>query len=200
MNRQPVLRTLGQSPARREERHDQHGRVIQLIAGEQLCRFDLHNLSGFGASGAVSIDLAPGTTVELQFENGHRIGGRIRWAREALIGVEFFNRLPLDVLHGRGHSEPVARAPRYRVARMATIAVNGITRPGTIRNVSRGGMMIETALPLLPGQWIQISTGELAGLNGQVRWSRNGRAGVQLAQALSIDEFDAASARGASAA
>lgn len=200
MNRQPVLRTMGQHPARREARHEQHGRAIQLLAGDQVHRFDLHNLSGFGASGAVAVDLAAGTTIELLFENGHRIGGRVRWNREALIGVEFFTSLPMDVLHGRGQGERVARAPRYRVARVATIAVNGITRPATIRNVSRGGMMIETALPLLPGQRIEISTGELSGLSGQVRWSRNGRAGVQLAQALSIDEFDAASARGEPAA
>ncbi|MBX9882389.1 MAG: PilZ domain-containing protein [Sphingomonas sp.] len=200
MTRQPMLRTMGQHPARREERHEQEGRSIQLLTNSVVHRFDLHNLSGFGASGAAEVALAPGATIELLFENGHRIGGRVRWHRDALIGIEFFNRLPLDVLHGRGQSERVARAPRYRVARVATIAVNGISRAATIRNVSRGGMMIETALPLLPGQRIEISTGELGGLCAQVRWSRNGRAGVQLTQALSIDEFDAASARGASAA
>lgn len=200
MNRQPGLRTIGQHPARREERHEQHGRTIQLLSGSTVHRFEVHNLSGFGASGAVEVALAPGATIELLFENGHRIGGRVRWNREALIGIEFFNSLPLDVLHGRGHGERVARAPRYRVARIATIAVNGVSRAATIRNVSRCGMMIETALPLLPGQRIEISTGELGGLVAQVRWSRNGRAGVQLAQPLSIDEFDAASARGASAA
>lgn len=200
MNRQVPLRTFGQQAPRREARVDQSGRVVQLVENEAVQRFQLHNLSGFGASGALATPPAPGATIELIFENGTRIGGRVRWARDALIGIEFFTRLPLDVLQGRGAPEPVARAPRYRVARVATVSVNGISRPATIRNVSRGGMMIESALPLLPGQMVEISSGALTGLHGQVRWSRNGRAGVQLAQPLSIDAFDAASDRGASAA
>lgn len=183
--------------SRREPRFAQQGATATLAVDGARQELRLANLSLSGASGSCAKPPRIGAVVELTFRNGRQMIGRVRWVRESLIGIEFMGRLPLDMLRApaAGHRN---RAPRYRVAREATVAANGGLRPAVIRNVSVLGMMIETGFSLMPGQSIEIRTGALAPIVGQVRWARNGRAGVQLAQALSIAEFDAGSGPAAS--
>ncbi len=84
---------------RREKRLLQAGRVVQLVIGDTQEAFALVNLSAGGASGHAGEAAHIGSFVALDFGGGTRIAGRVRWRRATLIGIEFFQQLPRELLH-----------------------------------------------------------------------------------------------------
>ena len=176
---------------RREPRLTQHRRSIGLLVDGTVFPMVLKNLSCRGASGVVEEPISCLGRVTLLFEGGRRVGGQIRWSRGNEIGIELAGQLPLAVLVGSssGHA---ARERRIAVRRPATIVVHGQERAATIRNISSGGMLIETVLGLVPGQSIEVWCGKAFRLVGQVRWAARGRGGLQFPAPIDLDAFDEA--------
>lgn len=58
-----------------------------------------------------------------------------------------------------------------------------------IRNISSGGLMLDTSAALQPGQRIDVELRGLCRLRGAVVWTRTGRAGVQLDSAADVPEL-----------
>lgn len=86
------------------------------------------------------------------------------------------------MLHGRIEGEPGGESLAPRAERQRTVLVNAAVTQGgrdglcRIRNVSEGGLAIETSLPLSPGPAeIALRSGDV--LACIVRWAREGRAG-----------------------
>lgn len=71
--------------------------------------------------------------------------------------------------------------------------------PCRVRNLSATGMLIETQRPLGYGNWIAVELRCGQRLQGTVVWSSAGRAGVQFATPIEVDQVLAV-ARGATAA
>lgn len=72
------------------------------------------------------------------------------------------------------------------VARMITEAGDGICR---IRNISSGGLMLETAAILTAGQRIRIELRNHRSVEGKVVWARAPRAGVQFDTPVDAEEL-----------
>jgi hypothetical protein len=102
--------------------------------------------------------------------------------------------LPLDLLHAaprKRHGAPAPRPPRYSVSRPATLICAGDRRFAVqICNISQGGMLIFGRPVLLPGHVVEILCGAAPLLRCQVRWVRNGSAGLQFAEPISLEDFD----------
>jgi hypothetical protein len=179
---------------RREPRISQLFRTVHFTLGEEPFEFRLRTLSLRGASGIAAEPLRQGQTGTVLFEGGRSVPASVRWTREDLAGLYFSLPLPLDLLHadqlGTAHG-PTPRARRYSVARAATLICAGDRRFAVeIRNISEGGMLIFGRPILLPGQVIEIVCGAAPVLRCQVRWVRNGFAGLQFAEPISLAEFD----------
>jgi hypothetical protein len=93
------------------------------------------------------------------------------------------------------------RAPRT----MTTLMVGKLVRAGAgeqlcrVRNISASGMMLETPFPIREGDRIavELRCGQL--LEGTVKWTSAGRAGVQFLTPIDVEEV-LANARGSSPA
>ena len=98
-------------------------------------------------------------------------------------------------------TEWAQRAPRT----VTTLLVGKLLCDGTgeqlcrVRNLSATGMLIETQRPLGYGNWIAVELRCGQRLQGTVAWSSTGRAGVQFATPIEVDQVLAV-ARGASTA
>lgn len=73
----------------------------------------------------------------------------------------------------------------YKAARIGTEQGDDL---GLIRNISPQGMMVETQLPVREDQPVIIEIQSGSPLHGRVRWSRDGKAGVQLDDAIDLAE------------
>ena len=62
------------------------------------------------------------------------------------------------------------------VARLVTPAGDTLAR---VRNLSSGGMLLETSVALATGDAVRVELRNLQALAGRVAWTRNGRAGIQ---------------------
>lgn len=180
------------APRRRQEsRFSAFQRTVWLQVDSYEIQLLLNNLSLHGASGRVTSPLVEGQRLNLVFENGHGVGGTVRWVKGDVVGIQFSAPLAIDLLEG-SHMSTVkcVRERRYSVARKATILHDSASRPALIRNVSRSGLLVQISFALMPGRWIELRCGTLEPLQCQIRWSQRVNAGLLLASPISLEEFE----------
>lgn len=191
------IRPKEEARAEAQPRVAQHGRLLQLVGSAGLGELSVHNISAGGISGRTSIPLQVAERVSVVFEEQQRHDGVVRWVRAELVGIQFAVQLPLVLLQGRGSGRTVPREPRFSIARHATIDHNGSIFEGTVRNVSRNGLLIDTLPGLLPGRKVRIGCGSMRTLSATVRWVHHGQAGLRLAEPIDLNEFETATAEAA---
>lgn len=81
-----------------------------------------------------------------------------------------------------------ARAPRRTMLRSVMMEAAGARYPVTIRNMSVGGAMFEGVRDVPVGMELMLELGEETVIYGTVRWSEDGRTGIEFAQPISFDE------------
>lgn len=69
------------------------------------------------------------------------------------------------------------------LARLDTDAGDTLVR---VRNVSSGGAMVETSMPMSPGMMVRLEMRELV-LEGRVAWTESPRAGIQFSQPVELE-------------
>lgn len=185
---------ISEANRRRETRIPQLFRTVHFSVHDELVEFRLRCLSLRGASGSTAQPLEKGCLGTLLFETGYSVLASVRWTRGTLCGLQLAMPLPLDVLHARegvGRRSHTPRAPRYSIARAATL-ISARTRrfPVEICNISQGGMLIFGRPTLLPGQVVEIACGAAPVIRCQVRWTRSGYSGLQCTAPISLAEFD----------
>lgn len=79
------------------------------------------------------------------------------------------------------------RAERRRIMRTGQIMARSASQAVRLRNMSRTGAMVETGLTLEVGERIALDIGLAVPLDAEVRWVKNGQAGVQFLQAIDLD-------------
>jgi hypothetical protein len=82
-----------------------------------------------------------------------------------------------------------ARPERRRLLRVGSVVVGGRTHRIRLRNISAGGAMIECSGALAPGDQVELdlASGEI--LSAQVRWTREGQAGLQFDRQIDLNVF-----------
>ena len=58
-----------------------------------------------------------------------------------------------------------------------------------VRNISSGGLMLESRMPLRPDSFVSIELRGMRTLAGRIVWSQNGRAGVSFDQPVTVEEL-----------
>jgi hypothetical protein len=91
----------------------------------------------------------------------------------------------------RSAGEYVPREARHRtillVARL--LAEGGDDQLCRVRNISSGGLMLETSALLYRGQRVDVQLRDLCTLRGAVAWARSPQAGIQLDSPADVSEL-----------
>ena len=82
-----------------------------------------------------------------------------------------------------------ARAPRQRLIRRGSLRWSGGILPVRVHNISAEGAMIESGNAMAPGSEIELDLADGLRLIGQVRWSQDGRVGMQFAEKFDLQRL-----------
>lgn len=182
---------LDQSGDRRSHRRfPQGGRVVTATVRGETFEFALANLSRLGASGCPQSPVVRGDWVQLRFDSDDRVDGIVRWVRDDLCGIEFGRPLGEEVSLDALHRRRIVRAPRYRVARLGAVTVDGTDYPALIRDISERGLRIETLAPIVAGALVVLSCGIAPSIDADVRWARAGVAGLRTRSPIDLETFE----------
>ena len=85
---------------------------------------------------------------------------------------------------------PIARAPRVNVMLGAVVERFTRTAPTRhrVRDLSSGGVRIDQASALKPGETVLVTVGALRAVGATVRWVKDGHAGLAFAETINPDE------------
>jgi hypothetical protein len=148
----------------------------------------IRKISALGATLVTDQKTAAGTEVTLELANGQRPGGTVDWVDRRELGIRFNE--PLDVLALINRtlvSQPVERRSMPRVELRCAVHIKYAEhyQPVTMRNISARGLQIEGEELPPAGTYIALF---VEGLNippGEVVWSRDNLAGIEVFEELS---------------
>ena len=148
----------------------------------------IRKISRLGATLVTDQKKATGSQVAVELGNGQRQSGTVDWAERSELGVRFDE--PVDVLaliNRELVSQPVERRsmPRVELRCPVHVKYGEHFEPATMRNISARGLQIEGQRLPAAGTYIAVF---VEGLNipaGEVVWSRDGLAGIEVFEELS---------------
>jgi hypothetical protein len=177
---------------RREPRHLTILRVGALIgaAGRELCL--IRNISAGGVMAHVYGCHPEGEEVAIELKGHQQISGKVMWAEGSNIGIRF--RAPIDVAAMLSSQSVIEsgmkpRLPRVEVDRLATLRCGARVWGVNTRDISQGGVKIETDEPVEPGSQIVLTLEKFRPVPGVVRWCAGGLAGLEFNQLVPFPEL-----------
>lgn len=152
-----------------------------LITADAQFPCSLEKLTAVGATLCLTADLAQGDAITLELSNGQGIAGRIGWITDSEAGIVFDQ--PIDVIGTIARNLAALPADRRQMPRVElrqTVAIrqSGRVEHGRTRNISQGGVAIESTLDLNRDDVVQLTLDGLRPLGGVVRWARDRQAGI----------------------
>ena len=180
------------SERRRQERQLTILRVGALIVDgrRELCL--VRNISAAGLMAHVYSPVEAEQKVTVELKSNQQIGGRIVWAEEGNAGIAFDGLVDVAELLanpavlGNGWRP---RLPRVEIDRLATLRVGAATHWVQARDVSQGGVKIESEQPLEAGAEVEVTLEYFRPLAGAVRWQRDQACGIAFNQLIPFDEL-----------
>ncbi|HWT12317.1 MAG TPA: PilZ domain-containing protein [Allosphingosinicella sp.] len=177
---------------RRQERQLTILRVgLLLVDGRrELCL--IRNISAGGLMAHVYTSLTPGQEVTVELKSNQQIGGRIVWARDGNAGIGF--EAPIEVAELLAHP-PVAdkgwrpRLPRVEIDRLATLRAGSRTYWVQARDISQGGVKIETEQRFEAGAELVVTLEGFRPIPGTVRWQGERGCGIAFNQLIPFEEL-----------
>ena len=180
-------------PDRRgEPRHLTILRVGALVGreGRELCL--IRNISAGGLMAHVYSPHEEGDRVAVELKSNQQIPGSILWVDDSNVGIRF--DAPIDVEEMLADQAALdngwqPRPPRIEVDRLATLRVGARLYGVNTRDISQGGVKIETDQPVEPGAAVVLNLDDFRPLHGVVRWSSTGYAGISFNQVIPFHEL-----------
>jgi hypothetical protein len=155
--------------------------------------FLIGNISHLGVMGRSAIPLSLRQCVFITLNGHHYMAGEVRWAEGDRFGLQLED--PLFCMPG-GQPEPASpqagltpRSIRIPVDLAATLVTTAPRLPARIRNISNGGMMIETGTSIGEGERLLVAMKGRLAIAGRVQWSVGGRIGLRFEHELDEDIF-----------
>jgi hypothetical protein len=177
---------------RRDPRHLTILRVGALIgpAGRELCL--IRNISAGGLMAHVYSQHADGEQVAVELKGHQPIAGKVVWVEESNIGIAFDNQIDVpEMLSSQALADSGwrPRLPRIEVDRLATVRSGASVCGVNTRDISQGGVKVETDEPLEVGAQVVITPDKFRPVQGVVRWCGDGFAGIAFHQLLPFGEL-----------
>ena len=177
---------------RRDPRHMTILRVGALIgpAGRELCL--IRNISAGGLMAHVYSHHTAGEAAAIELRGNQPIPGKVLWARESNIGIQFDEQIDVaEMLSSQALLDNgwQPRMPRVEVDRLATVRCGARLYGVNTRDISQGGVKVETDEPLDVGAEVVLTLDKYRPVQGVVRWCVDGLAGIAFNQLLPFGEL-----------
>jgi hypothetical protein len=177
---------------RRATRHLTILRVGALIGpnGRELCL--IRNISAGGLMAHVYSHHALGSAVTIELKSNQPVPGIVVWADQSNLGIEFHTAIDVEeMLSSQSALESGwrPRLPRVEVDRLATLRCGARLYGVNTRDISQGGVKIETDQPIEVGLEIVLTMEKFRPVAGVVRWCQNGLAGIAFNNLIPFHEL-----------
>jgi hypothetical protein len=181
-----------QADRRRDVRHLTILRVGTVHIGDrrELCL--VRNISAGGLMAIVQSKFDQDQLVSIELKTNHRIPGRISWARDSMIGVAFDEKIDVAEILS---NPPLLdngwrpRMPRVPVDRLATLRAGARTYWVNTRDISQGGVQVESDQALDIGGETVVTLENFRPLTGVVRWRKGNVVGISFNQVIPFHEL-----------
>ena len=156
-----------------------------------FCDARIRDVSATGLRAETDAELAIGQTIHLTTDEHNYHAGVVKWVRDREFGLDLANANKIfggkssDMDHGdrEGHQP---RAPRSKINVTARVVTGRPPRPAIVRNMSAGGMLLETSPVLKTGQHLVIRVGNSPPIYGHAQWSEEGKIGFKAEHTISV--------------
>ncbi|TMJ18404.1 MAG: PilZ domain-containing protein [Alphaproteobacteria bacterium] len=180
-------------PERRQnERHLKILRVGTLIVDgrRELCL--IRNISAGGVMAHVYSRLQPGAPVSVELKTSQPVAGRVIWFRDSNAGIKF--DVPIEISELLANPPVLEngwrpRTPRVEIDCLATLRAGYRTYWVQARDVSQGGIKVETDEPPEPDTPVVLDLEGLGAVSGVVRWSQGTSCGIAFNQLVPFGEL-----------
>jgi hypothetical protein len=177
---------------RRESRHLTILRVGALVSsqGRELCL--IRNISAGGVMAHVYSRRTRGEEVALELKSGHPVAGRVVWTEGSNVGIEFDSAIDVEEMLSNQATIDNGwrpRMPRVEVDRLATLRCGARLYGVNTRDISQGGVKVETDQPLEPGRDVVLTMERFRPVPGVVRWCSDGLAGIAFNEPIPFHEL-----------
>ncbi len=164
-------------------------RVGSINVGDrrELCL--IKNISAGGMLIRAYSLLEPGAPVSVELKRGEPIAGRVSWTRDDNVGIAFDSQVDVVALLADSMEGPRPRMPRIEVRCIAQVRQDGAVCAMRARDVSQGGVKLESEKPLAIGGDIVVTLPGLPPVAGIVRWHEAGCYGVTFNRLLALSEL-----------
>ena len=155
---------------------------------EQVVEARIHNASASGFMGEADAELSIGQQIHLWLGKTAYHLATVRWITGRKFGVSLPNALAL--LGGKSaawkEDDGVhdARAVRVPLDVLADLYISRPPRPGTVRNISETGLLLDSGPDLQVGQQLLVALKGRGCIHGRIQWTGGGKAGVRSAGSI----------------
>jgi hypothetical protein len=177
---------------RRDTRHLKILRVGTLICEgkRELCL--IRNISAGGMMAHVYSPVEVGQQVGVSLKSREPLNGEVVWNKDGNVGIEFAD--PIDVeemLSNQALLENgwLPRMPRVEVDWLATLRCGAHTIWVTLRDISQGGVKLESDEPLPVGEQVVLTFDKFRSVDGVVRWFDDGLGGLSFNEPIPFEEL-----------
>jgi PilZ domain len=164
--------------------------VLVIDGRRELCL--IRNISAGGLMAHVYSPVEPGQRVVVELKSNQQIHGYVQWVRDADAGIAFDARVDITQLLANPavlENGWQPRLPRVEIDRLATMRVGARTYWVHTRDISQGGVKIDTDQPLDVGTELVITLEHFRPLAGSVRWQKGRACGIAFNDLLPFEEL-----------
>lgn len=167
-------------------------RVAKLSASDARGLCVIRNVSPGGMLIDVHSSFEPGEAVTIELSDERQIAGRIAWQQQGLTGIQFNERVDIDVILAKptklsdGKSP---RLPRLEVQSPAKVQHEGRTIAAEMRDVSQRGAKLRSDEAFARDARLLILVPGLGQLQATVRWSDDDSFGVAFGEIVPINDL-----------
>lgn len=177
---------------RRQTRHLTILRVGTLIfdGKRELCL--IRNISAGGLMAHVYSMFAVGQRVTVELKTNQQTSGKVTWINGSNIGVAFDELIDVEeMLASQAALENGwrPRLPRVEVDRLATLRIGARTYWVSTRDISQGGIKVESDQPLEEGAEVVLMLDKFRPVHGIVRWFHDGVGGISFNHVIPFREL-----------
>ena len=171
------------------ERHLTLFRVGSIVIGDrrELCL--IKNISAGGMLIRAYSALEPGVAVAVELKRGESVAGKVSWVRDGSAGVTFDQPVDVVGLLAGSMDGPRPRMPRVEVRCIASVRQDGNVYGMRTRDVSQGGVKLESNRELAIAGDVVVTLPGLSPLPGVVRWRENGCYGITFNRLLALPDL-----------
>lgn len=164
--------------------------TIHIDERRELCL--IRNISAGGLKAHIYSCLTLGQRVAAELKTNQRIDGRVSWIEGSTAGITF--DAPIDVEEILNNQVELEngwrpRLPRVEIDRLATVRAGSRLFGVNTRDISQGGVKIETDHPFEVDEEVVLALDGFRPLHGTVRWYEDGLCGIGFNHVLPFREL-----------